>query len=190
VRQTLALEAQLDVENAELAARVAAERAEKRAEAARQRKDRIGLQTDRVYAAVGEAILAETAKADLDKTGARTLARSLDKQLRERLADPREEDDFADLPTSTLIARICETLGVPVDWDLWRDEPWAVAEWRAAAPGSPYAPKPAAASSIQDRPEARNDRRNDLIRIGEAEVAGASTVVSRVAARGPPDPGI
>ena len=60
-------------------------------------------------------------------------------RLCERLEVPSEEDDLANLPVSTTIARICKALGAPVDWSLWQGDDWAVAEQRQAPPGSSYA---------------------------------------------------
>jgi len=59
--------------------------------------------------------------------------------LDERLTDPKDKDDFADLPISQLIARVCRDLGVVPDWNLWADEEWAHEETEARTPGSPYA---------------------------------------------------
>ena len=141
VRQNVALEARLDVEIDVLAAKIAAERAARQAEDERRRDLRMRLHTDCVHTAVRQAIKADGAGAE-DKAR----AKRLNERLREYLDDPREEDDIADLPVSALIARICKTLGVAVDWDLWKDEDWAVAEWREDAPGSPYAFGPEAAA--------------------------------------------
>jgi hypothetical protein len=134
VRQTVALEAKLDVEIDLLAQKITAERAAKQAEDERRRNTRINFRADCVHTAIGQAIEAETTR-----TGDEERAERLDEQLRERLEDPREDDVIADLPVSALIERICKTLGVAVDWDLWKNEDWAVEEWREGVPGSPYA---------------------------------------------------
>ena len=60
--------------------------------------------------------------------------------LDERLTDPKDKDDFADLPISQLIARVCKDLGMVPDWNLWAEEEWAVEEAEARMAGSPYAP--------------------------------------------------
>jgi hypothetical protein len=143
VRQTVALEARLDVEIDVLAAKIAAERAAKQAEEERRRDERVNFNMVAVNAAVGEAIEAEAAQTgDAARTG------RLNDVLSEYVNDPREEEDFADLPVSTLIERICGTLGVAVDWSLWKDEDWAVEEWREGAPGSPYASERAGATLV------------------------------------------
>jgi hypothetical protein len=59
--------------------------------------------------------------------------------LDERLFDPKDKDDFADLPISQLIARVCKDLGIIPDWSLWANEEWAIEEAEARTPGSPYA---------------------------------------------------
>jgi hypothetical protein len=59
--------------------------------------------------------------------------------LDERLTDPKDKDDFADLPISQLIARVCKDLGIIPDWNLWAGEDWAIEEAEARMPGSPYA---------------------------------------------------
>jgi len=59
--------------------------------------------------------------------------------LDERLTDPKDKDDFADLPISQLIARVCKDLGIIPDWNLWAGEEWAIEEAEARTPGSPYA---------------------------------------------------
>ena len=142
VYRTAALETRLDGEKDALAARVKAERASAREEAARKRQAAIKYTTESADSAVVDLIEAEEAAgADKDRT-----ARLYD-ALSERLEDPRERDDFADLPVSLLVERLCAALGVTPDWSLWEREDWAVAEWRAATPGSPYAPGRAAADA-------------------------------------------
>jgi len=174
VRRTLALEARFDAEGAALAERLAAERAEKRAqkrdEADRERLVRIGFNTDCVQAAVTQVIDAEVADDADNERGDR-----LDERLMAHLEDPREEDDIADLPVSALIARICEDLGLSVDWSLWEDEEWAVAEWRDAVGGSPYAPG-GAESVVADAPVE-----------GDVGLDGGQGAVLRPSAHDPPE---
>ena len=134
VRQTLALEARFDAAGADLAKALEDERAARRERAEQARADRISFNFGCVEAAVGEAIAAETGR-----TGDEARAEELNERLLEQLEDPREEDEIADLPVSALVARLCKSLGVAVDWSLWEDEEWAVAEWHAGLVGSPYA---------------------------------------------------
>ena len=134
VRQTLALEARFDAAGADLAKALADERAARRERAEQARADRIRFNFDCAEAAIGEAIAAETGR-----TGDEARAERLNERLLEQLEDPREEDEIADLPISALVARLCKSLGVAVDWSLWEDEEWAVAEWREGLIGSPYA---------------------------------------------------
>ena len=134
VYRTAALETRLDGEKDALAARVKAERASAREEAARKRQAAIKYTTERADSAVVDLIEAEEAAgADKDR-----IERLYD-ALSERLEDPREREDFADLPVSVLVERLCTALGVTPDWGLWEREGWAVEEWKAGTPGSPYA---------------------------------------------------
>jgi hypothetical protein len=134
VRQSLALEARLDAARADLAFGLAAERQARRDQDEAARAERIGLAVAGVKAAVGAAIAVEA-----KRTGDKKLAVRLGRQLSERLDDPREEEAFAELPVSMLVERVCKHLDLPMDWSLWQDDDWAVAEWRAGLAGSPYA---------------------------------------------------
>ena len=58
--------------------------------------------------------------------------------LYERLEDEAEIVRFGTLPIGESIARLCAELGLKPDWDLWRDEDWAIEEAEARTPGSPY----------------------------------------------------
>lgn len=132
VRQTVGLAARLDQDREALAKMFAAEREARQ----KAREDRIEGRRDAVRDAVLHAV-------DQAGGGQRKIER-LCEALDERLEDPREDDDFADLPVSTLVGRICAALGVAADWDLWKNTDWAGDEWRAAVEGSPYAPMAAA----------------------------------------------
>ena len=133
VYRIAALETRLDGEKDALAARVKAERASAREEAARKRQAAIKYTAERADSAVVDLIEAEEAAgASKDR-----IERLYD-ALSERLEDPREREDFADLPVSVLVERLCAALGLTPDWSLWEREDWAVEEWRAATPGSPY----------------------------------------------------
>ena len=150
VRQSLLLEERFDSAGADLAKTVSEERAARRAAQDEARRKRIGLHARCVGGAVGAAIAAES-----KRSGDKARARGLRTRLWEQLEDPREADEIADLPVSKLVARICDDLGVPVDWSLWEDEDCAVDEWRAGVAGSPYAapgetPGPGAAPERAD----------------------------------------
>ena len=71
------------------------------------------------------------------------------------------------MSVSALVAKICKTLDLPVDWSLWEDEDWAVAEWREGVAGSPYA----AAVQIPPAPLAPFKPREEASRL---EAAAAS----------------
>jgi hypothetical protein len=124
VRQTLALEARL---KGEREARVQEERAMRDQQLARATRSSIGRRSKLVRRAVGQAIEADAGEHDFEQ---------LFDDLDERLAD-REDDDFLDRPVSELVARICKDLGVTVDWSLWKDEDWALAESAARAKPPP-----------------------------------------------------
>ena len=156
VRQSLLLEERFDSAGANLAKAVTDERAARRAEQDEARRKRIGLHTGCVGAAVGAAISAES-----KRSGDKARARGQRARLWEQLEDPREEDEFADLPVSKLVARICGDLGVPVDWSLWEDEDWAVDEWRAGLAGSPYAAAPGETPGPGAAPERPPERLED-----------------------------
>jgi hypothetical protein len=149
VRQTWALHDRLDRERqaradeSELqrAARLAAD-AEKRAAARADMRLRAAVRMNTVREAVETALEAridEEIGGDEDKAIPEEI-HALYEALDERLSDPKDKDEFADLPISQLIARICRDLGVVPDWSLWEDEDWAVEEAEARMPGSPYAP--------------------------------------------------
>jgi hypothetical protein len=135
VRLTLALEARLGNAQALRDETRAAQAAEARAAAAAGREARIETNAGRVSDAVEMAIAAQTAGA---RDGGYE-SEQLSEALSEHLRDGRETDGFADMPVSAAVAQVCRALGVRVDWSLWRNEDWALDEWRAGTPGSPYA---------------------------------------------------
>jgi hypothetical protein len=137
VRQTLALEEKFDRPRPAPAPSAWDERA---AWLAQLRDDpdiaRLGVAVHRddVRAHVEQVIAAEADGPEAE----RLLA-----DLEERLDDAEAGEDFADRPLGELVAGICRDLGVTPDWNLWRNEDWAMDEARANTPGSPYArPKP------------------------------------------------
>jgi len=46
--------------------------------------------------------------------------------------------DYLDRPIGAIVAEVCETLGVAVDWSRWEGEDWAIREAEQAAEGSPF----------------------------------------------------
>ena len=70
--------------------------------------------------------------------------------LSERLEDPPDEEDFAELTTGELVARVCADLGLTPDWSLWEEEDWAIDEAERRLRGSPYA--------ARERQRAREER--------------------------------
>jgi hypothetical protein len=47
--------------------------------------------------------------------------------------------DYIDRPIGAIVAEVCETLGVAVDWSRWEGEDWAIEEAETCAEGSPFA---------------------------------------------------
>ena len=141
VRQTVALEAKLDLDadaRAAEQARAAIEGAGRpdHGDLARQRRDRA---RDAVEAAIEAAV-------DPDRDPAQ--AEWLYDALHERLDDPEDATGPADRPISLVVADICRDLGLEPDWDLWADADWAVEEALERAPGSPFL-------AVRDGPGAR-----------------------------------
>jgi hypothetical protein len=125
VRQTLALEARLEGERE---ACVQEERAMRDQQLARAARSSVERRSKLVRRAVGQAIESDAEENDFEQ---------LFDDLDERLGDREDDDDFLDRPVSELVARICKDLGVAVDWSLWEDEGWALAEAAARAKPPP-----------------------------------------------------
>jgi hypothetical protein len=124
VRQTVALEAKLDAERQAVRDKAQAERAVETSLRGMKRKNRAG--------DIIERMLDEVSESDAER---------LSDSLRERL-DDADDCDFADRPLGEIVAAICRDLGVPVDWSLWEDEPWAAEALAAERAASPEAPPP------------------------------------------------
>ena len=146
VRQTWALhdrfdrerQARADESEAQRAARVTADfEKRKRARADMNLRAAISMVTVReaIETVLDARVDAEAGEDDAVPDEIHALYDALD----ERLTDPKDKDDFADLPISELIARVCKDLGMVPDWNLWADEDWADEEAEARTPGSPYA---------------------------------------------------
>jgi hypothetical protein len=74
-------------------------------------------------------------KAELDETLQAVLQKETDKpflerrtrEMRERLTDLADREDFLNRPRGEIIARICRDLGLDIDWRGWWDGPeWAL----------------------------------------------------------------
>jgi hypothetical protein len=124
VRQTIALQARLEADQA-LAARKAAEA---RPFWERAVQPRIPTPWDKAVSALDQAVAAE---AGGDEAAYERLEKALDERL-----EAIEDDD--DRPVGAIVAEICEALGIEPDWSLWQDEDWALEEALTKAPGSPY----------------------------------------------------
>jgi hypothetical protein len=123
VRQTIALQARLEADQA-AAVRKAAEA---RPFWERAVQPRIPTPWDKAVSALDQAVEAE---AGGDEAAYERLEKALDERL-----EALEDDDR---PVGAIVAEICEALGIEPDWSLWQDEDWALEEALAKAPGSPY----------------------------------------------------
>ena len=124
VRQTVALEARLDLGAQARAAEAAAE--QERSAAAQRRRDQA---RDIVETAIEAAV-------DPEHDPAR--AEWLYDGLHERLGDLDDTAALADRPLSLVAADICRALGLEPDWALWAEEDWTIDEALERAPGSPF----------------------------------------------------
>ena len=86
-----------------------------------------------IFRVAGQAI--EAAPDDRFDTGVayRRLSYHLD------CLDERDDiERLLDRPIGALVAKICHDLELDPDWNDWADEDWAIAEFHAKAPGSPF----------------------------------------------------
>jgi hypothetical protein len=114
VRLTLALETRL----ADGLEKARVERARSHLAAIRQAADE-HQQDVRDY--VAEAIEADGVEHRMPRPEVERLLDELDERL-----EAGEYDDMLDnAPTGELVARICQDLGVEIDWDLWNGQDWA-----------------------------------------------------------------
>ena len=114
VRLTLALETRL----ADGLEKARVERARSHLAAIRQAADE-HQQDVRDY--VAEAIEADGVEHRMPRPEVERLLDELDERL-----EAGEYDDMLDnAPTGELVARICQDLGVEIDWDLWDGQDWA-----------------------------------------------------------------
>jgi hypothetical protein len=72
-------------------------------------------------------------------------------ELLERLDDFDDYSDFGRKPVSEIVAGICKVLGLKFDPSLWEDEPWAIAEAKAASTPAEW---PDSANDDEDEDEA------------------------------------
>ena len=152
IRQTLALEVKLREPATVRAKKVQAER-EQAADQAKAAARYLGAPCKSTALTAVETLIETEAEEKLD--GLETAERLLS-DLYEKL-DDEPDDDFAGMAVSQAIERICQDLGVIPDWDLWRDEPWAVWEAKYGPPGSPYAPGWRRASADAPGPAIKGD---------------------------------
>ena len=71
-------------------------------------------------------------------------------ELLERLDDYDDYSDFGNKPVGETVEGICKVLGLTFDPALWEDEPWAIAEAKAKAKGSPPVDRPETANDDED----------------------------------------
>ncbi len=127
VRLTLALQARLEAEGLEQARKAQAHDLAERRRLGRARKAE-------VRRAAELAIATDSPEHEKER-----LFEALDERL-----DDYEADDacFAERPVGEQVALICRYLGVTLDWSLFEDEDWAMAEAASAAqdPRAPFPP--------------------------------------------------
>ncbi len=76
--------------------------------------------------------------------------------LADRLRDEDVEQDLGNLPTSEMVGRLCDELGIKTPWARWDTQHWAKEEARRKVPGSPYAePRAAAEPEAVEAPAAK-----------------------------------
>ena len=126
VRMTLALDAKLGDE-----ASVAAEERV----AARRAKEAARLQNRKVYVYNALARCLESDVGDGETRNGRDYDELCDEIDHPDVTD----EEYLNLPVSQIIAKICEDLGLPVDWHRFRFEDWAMQERRTKPEGSPFA---------------------------------------------------
>ena len=126
VRMTLALDARLCDE-----AGVAADERVK----ARKAKDEARLQARKVYV---YNVLAHSLESDVDHDETRK-GRDYEEILTEIEHPDVTDEEYLTLPVSQIIARICEDLGLPINWHDFRFEDWAMEERRTKPEGSAFA---------------------------------------------------
>jgi hypothetical protein len=149
VRQTVALEAKLDLDANARAAEQARQSEVQAATESADRPDRGDLARQRRDRARDAVEIAIEAAADAELDPART--EWLYDALHERLGDTDDAAGLADRPISLVVADICRALGLKPDWDLWVDEDWATQEALERAPGSPFV-------AVRDGPSAGDYR--------------------------------
>ena len=127
------------------------------AEHAEVEEKRKARRKEQIKHTVQQAIEAEVKAGRLRRDGAQYY---LNRTLHERLDHEDIERDLARCSLSELIGRICRGLGIKPNWDLWRQQFWALEEARLRTPGSPYAdappaetPKAEASQSKAPKPE-------------------------------------
>ena len=105
----------------------------------------------------------------------------LQRALSERLDEDDIERDLDRCSRGELIARICREFGIEPNWQLWRQQQWALEEARLKPLGSPYAEPPApdpdatepeAATPPEPEPEAPEPEKSEPPG-PEPEAAGA-----------------
>jgi len=142
VRQTVALEAKLDIDADARAAQAAAEREKQAARRTAAAAERQRARRETVQDVVETEIQTTV---DAEREPAR--AEGLYDSLHERLDDPDDTAGIADRPLSLVITDICATLGIEPDLSLWVEEDWALDEAIDREPGSPF-------MAVRDGPDA------------------------------------
>ncbi len=75
---------------------------------------------------------------ELDEVAEEARQDALCDALADRLREEDIEQDLGTLPTSEMVGRLCDDLGIKAPWARWDTQHWAKEEARRKVPGSPY----------------------------------------------------
>jgi RNA binding exosome subunit len=134
IRQSVALHARLEEQAGKTDEQKAAEAAARTAVEARRVASAEKLARGRKENAVRRAVT----RAIDDHTDDEDDRDTLYDDMNERL-DDADELELDTKPVGQIVAGICRAMRLPYDPALWEDEPWAIAETRDRAEGSPFA---------------------------------------------------
>jgi hypothetical protein len=123
IRQTFALAARL-ADEARTLDREAAKAAADRAIVEKILAD--DLERSEARRETVRAVAAQAIEADVRETGREGDLERLLGDLKERLEDDEDIEDYSNLPIIDIAERICRDLGVAFDPSLWEDEDWAI----------------------------------------------------------------
>jgi len=185
VRQTLALQEQIEQNHLARIDREAAAAAARRAETARRRAAQRQANIERRKARIRQ----EIERVIRAKAAPRNLYSLIDK-LHARLRPERLDSDFGDAPLREIFLRICRSLGVPDEWSRqWGEDDEAEEAEAGRAPASTHAMGPAndarpPESAGPDEAEAPPERPRSMSPLPDARQDNRSSAPAAT----PPDP--